>query len=535
MNMSAEIRSSQSTLSINDDENRVRTDADSDALNDEIDGYKEVLISGGSATAKKLLYKLKDRSWDTASKHVKFRLITNIAACDLKLGNTKEAIRGFREAFEISCDKEVAHGNIILAEILNRDVVAAHQKAADSLKQFPDSEVIISYYISTCSQESPEFIPEKFAGELADTSGVVAYGIYGYYKNYTQSSSVLEWASRAYELDSEKFEIRLSYATEILEDVSIDQTVLIGKQISVEREEVLNKAKAILGELFKETIATEEHTSIELIANNLALCHRLMGNYTEAIKVIDGALNIISSDESLEKFRIALHIDLEQWKIAESLISHIEPSADPQYILMKVECFRGQEKYAEARREIESYLDRHPDIDERDIFIAYLAELIYRDSGYSEARAFGEKEIAKDAGIHTQISIAKIHRWNDGLAEAQSLVFQSLTLIGDTSSYNDKFFVAEEAYYCGLFDRAADILFNLIQQYVDSPPLRRLLACLYELDDRVMFSDLLSKLPQEVKDLPYYAKYSAAYYTKIGDDKGRKWNLIAIYRITHQT
>ena len=200
------------------------------------------------------------------------------------------------------------------------------------------------------------------------------------------------------------------------------------------------------------------------------------------------------------------------------LISHIEPSADPQYILMKIECFRGQEKYAEARREIESYLDRHPDIDERDIFIAYLAELIYRDSGYSEARAFGEKEIAKDAGIHTQISIAKIHRWNDGLAEAQSLVFQSLTLIGDTSSYNDKFFVAEEAYYCGLFDRAADILFNLIQQYVDSPPLRRLLACLYELDDRVMFSDLLSKLPQEVKDLPYYTKYSAAYYTKIGDD-----------------
>jgi hypothetical protein len=63
-------------------------------LNEEIDGYRELLREDKPRTAIKLLTKLKERVWSTASARVRFRIVSNLGAANHKIGEY-DAARGF--------------------------------------------------------------------------------------------------------------------------------------------------------------------------------------------------------------------------------------------------------------------------------------------------------------------------------------------------------------------------------------------------------------------------------------------------------
>ena len=487
--------------------------------NQEIDGYRDMLKSGKSETARSLLVKLKKRCWDNISGYIKFRIITNIATCDLRLGNEAEAITGFREAFQYAEDNDIANANLILADIMEKDFFSAHEKATSASEKFPNNETILSYYIASYPLKDRSFDPSRLVPEELTDSGTIAYSIHRYYRRASDSQCARKWIERAYSLDPEKFEIRTAYSSDLLEPLSLDQSLLVGKQFSQEKLDQLSKCKEILVGLFNEALESEEPVYFELISNNLVLTHRLLDDNDQATEVINKALEVIPNSEFLVRLKVAFHIDLEEWQDALATLSEYELTDGFQELLMKIEIFRGLSDHSKARELVDQYLSSNPESENKDILNSYLVELIDHSMGYEEAIAYGEKSINKELSIQTYLAMSKAHRRNNNIAAAKQCTSIALKNMSETTSYGETFMIAEEAYFCGHLVQAKDLFKRLSIEPVDSPPLRRLTACLYELDDRQNLMEFFDKLPPDIIENSFYSKYSAAFFTKIGDDE----------------
>jgi len=513
------LEGSQPSISFGDEHSASETDAIEEVYNQEIDGYRDTLKSGKSKTAKGLLVNLKDKCWDNVSDNIKFRIVTNIAACDIRLGNEAEATSGFRDAFQYAEDNEIANANLILADIMENDLSSAYEKAILAVKKFTNNETILSYYIASYPLEDKSFDPTKCVpDELADSSAI-AYSIHGYYRRSSDFQSAREWIARAYSLDPEGFEIRFAYSSDLLEPFSLDQSVLVGEQISQEKLDQLSACKGILAGLFNEIFESEESEYFESISNNLALTHRLLGDNNNATDVVNKALDVFPDSEPLLRLRIALHIDLEEWQEALAILSEYGSADDFQVLLMKIETFRGLGDHAKARELVEQYLNSYPESDKKDFLNSYLVELMHQSVGYEAAIAHGERSVDKELSIQTYLAMSKAHRRNDNIAAAKKCTSIALKNMRVITPYGETFMIAEEAYFCELLIQAKKLFTRLTLEYVDSPPLRRLTACLYELDDRPSLIELFDKLPAEVIENSFYSKYSAAFFTKIGDDE----------------
>lgn len=485
--------------------------------NEEIDAYRDTLRAGKPKTSKELLLNLKDRCWDNVSDYIKFRIITNIAASDLRLGNDTEAISGFRSAFQYAEDNEIANANLILADIVEKDFAAAHSKSISALKQFPSSEAIVSYYIASHPLGDSSFNPVECVPEELSESGRVAYSIYGYYRGSSDSLSAREWIQRAYKLDPEGFEIRVAYSADLLEPLSLDQAIFVGEQVSLDKREQLAECREILSSLFNEIVASEEQVYFESISNNLVLTLRMLGDRAEAFSVVETALNYLPDSQPLLQLKAGLHIDVEEWQKALSILGEEEPTNSFKLLLMKIEAFGGLGDYSKPQELINQYLESNPTSDKRDFLESYLVDLLYNSNSYDKAIEYGEKSVLKDISVQTYIAMSKVHRRNDNIECAKQCTLSALKNLDDDHSYGKKFIVAEEAYFCGLLMQAKSIFEKLTLEYIDSPPLRRLIACLYELDDRQGLLELLDSLPIDLFNESFYSKYAAAFYTRVGD------------------
>lgn len=507
------------SINLGDGHSASRSDGIEEVYNQEIDGYRDTLRSGQSRTARSLLLKLKDRCWDNASEYIKFRIVTNIAACDIRLGNETEAMSGFRNAFQYAEDNEIANANLVLADIMEKDLSSAHEKATLAVKKFPGNETIFSHYVASYPLEDKSFDPSKCVPEELADSGTIAYSIHGYYRRSSNFESAREWIAKAYSLDPERFEIRFAYSSDLLEPFTLDQSILVGQQISQEKLGRLSECKGILSGLFDEILKSEESIYFESIANNLVLTHRLLGDNNEATEVVNKALDVLPESELLLKLRIALYIDLEEWQEALVTLSKYESVDDFQVLLMKIEAFRGLGDHSKARELVEQHLSSNPESDKKDALNSYLVELIHQSISYEEAIAYGEKSVDEELSIQTYLAMSKAHRRNDNIAAAKQCTSIALENMGDMPPYGETFMIAEEAYFCELLIPAKNLFKKLTLEYIDSPPLRRLTACLYELDDRAGLVELFDELPTNVIKKSFYSKYSAAFYTKIGDDE----------------
>ena len=508
----------KTSISSGDGHSVSKYDGIEEIYNEEIDGYRDALNSGKCVTAKELLTKIKGRCWDNSSSYIKFRIITNIAACDLRLENQIDAINGFRNAFQYAEDNEIANANLILAYILEKDYASAYRLAIASVKKFPRSETILSYYIISYPLEDKQINPVKLIPEELSNSAVIAYSIYEYYRRKKNTKRVKKWIKKAYGLSPNQYEIKLSYAFDLLESIALSQAFTVGKQISDKKMGKLTECKKILYEMFGEITASEELVFLESVSNNLAVSLKLLNDHGEAIDVVKKALISFPDSKSLLRLKATLHIDLEEWQEALEMLSKSQFTDRFEKLLVETEALNGIGNHFEAKELVEQYLKIESDPARNDVLTSYMVELLYQLESYEAAISYGNQSVDKKSSVWAYLSMSKIHRHKGIATEARNCTLIALGNRRDIASYGETFMTAEEAYLCGLLTQSKELFSLLTKMYVDSPPLRRLVACLYELDDRSGMTKLLENLPADVAEKSFFSKYSIAFFTKVGDE-----------------
>jgi tetratricopeptide (TPR) repeat protein len=80
---------------------------------------------------------LKGHVWDSASARVRFRIVTNIGAAHLELGEEELAAHAFLEAVNYDPDDRIGMANVALAHILRGELERAVAAAEVALRQDP--------------------------------------------------------------------------------------------------------------------------------------------------------------------------------------------------------------------------------------------------------------------------------------------------------------------------------------------------------------------------------------------------------------
>lgn len=484
--------------------------------NNEIDTYRDILNSGKASTARSLLLDLKERSWAGMSDHIKFRITTNIAACNLALGEERNAVQGFRTAFQYDEDNEIANANLVLSDIIEENIQEAHNKARSLLERFPYSEVVLSYYYLTLPADSGFVNTESLVPNELAQSGVIAHSLYLYHKRVSNQAEASHWIERAYEYAPDLFEIRLAYATHCLENILLDDALSIGFPPSPEQISALNKCQKFFSELFEERINSESVVNLDGITNNLSLIKFILDEHGDALSLIDRALLRIPNNEALLEMRLSFCVNVENFDEAVRFMERNLLPTTFRITLLRAYTLQARQEYQKGREVVEEYLQLTSIGHEKDILESLLVDFLNQTSGYESARSHAECLALYKSGIHVNIVLSKICRSHGDESEAKECVARALSNLKKASA-GEKFLVAEEAYHCGLLYQAKNIFAQLTKMDVDSPALRRLVACLHELDDRLELQGVFDSISEEVANLPFYLKYSSAHYVKTGD------------------
>jgi hypothetical protein len=142
-------------------------------LHGEIDGYRDMIKAGRPRTALDLLDKLRLRCWEKASSRVRFRVLTNIGAAKLQLGDDAEAAFDFLVAIQYDPTNRIGMANVALAYIITERDKEALKAAEAALVQDPTNADAACYLIQAHHGNPSATDPSKLvSAELLDTPQV---------------------------------------------------------------------------------------------------------------------------------------------------------------------------------------------------------------------------------------------------------------------------------------------------------------------------------------------------------------------------
>ena len=123
---------------------------DDSAIHDEvvsqINEYA-ALVRDQPSVALKLLESLLERHGSTASNHIRFRIVSNIAGCHLNLGNDEVAAKGFNEAFDLDPENPKAVANKALGFLISKDWDNLRLFAEANFPEYPDNAQLAAFFI----------------------------------------------------------------------------------------------------------------------------------------------------------------------------------------------------------------------------------------------------------------------------------------------------------------------------------------------------------------------------------------------------
>ena len=138
-----------------------------------IDAIRELLATNPKA-ALELLLQLKERLGDNASNYIRFRVATNIAVCQMELGDVEKPATGFITARELAPDDPRAIANKALGFLLRNDWQAVKSYAEPMLSEHPDNAALAAYYIHSLKSDKTVLDPMAHVPEAVRNTPQVA-------------------------------------------------------------------------------------------------------------------------------------------------------------------------------------------------------------------------------------------------------------------------------------------------------------------------------------------------------------------------
>jgi tetratricopeptide (TPR) repeat protein len=472
-------------------------------IHGEIDGYRDLLRKGKVNTAKELLEDLKARVWQTASPRVRFRIITNIGAACLELGEEELAANAFLEAINFDSEDRIGMANVALAHILRAEPEQAIAAAETALQRDPANAAAAAYLISGHIGDQSVADPFSLVPEdLRESAEVLASGI-----SFLSQRGDARWRALAREAaekhPNEKI-LRRRAAEAVLDEVVSSERFELGGRVSGNVTlDHLRNAILVLQELWKEARVSEGRRVDTALPHNLARALWALNESRAAATVLDQALERTPDDQDLRELRAALHFEADEPDAALALVG--DDVGRPGLALMQAKALLKASP--ERARQILcgrafSGVPEHQKLGAELLVV----EIFIQERQPEQALQHAEQLVRDyEWSVEPLVELARLQRLlgKDGADQTLTRAVEKLT---PETRFLERLQVANALEEVGRHDDVISVLENYVDYTHGSPALRLLTFAYINADRRKAAYELLQNLPPELASQPPYLK-----------------------------
>ncbi len=432
-------------------------------------------------TALRELEQIKKDHWVTADSILKFRILTNIAASESKVGKESDAGKHFIEALQYNPNDEKALCNAATGYLIQEDKEEARKYIQKALMINPASDRAFS--LTIYAAPTGAFIEElqKNIPSINLRSAPVSYAIGFVLRARGELEESIPWFRQAADMAPTDIEMSTSLAETLLQTIIDDQSVVFGQQLTEKTRNLLNE----IDDIFKKAWNTVSNKEIKVYRTswllNRSLVNKLLSNYDIAIRTVDEALELRPDDLSVIKQKAILLF--EGGRKDEALVfikDIIKDTSKPEMVIPAAALLASTSHYDEALEILNSLKNKTDDKKAIAEANRMLVDLLGAVGKFEDARILSDQiMIAEPDNIGYYIDRANLHSAIKDTDGVQKYIDQAKIRANESSSKRELIELANALYKFEKFADASDIFTLVADKNTDSDLTRKLLNSYY--------------------------------------------------------
>ena len=487
-----------------------------------IDNAKDLLRNNKPQSAIDSLENLKQRIWESTSPTVRYSILTNIAAALFTLNKTEEAAMSVLEAFQYNPEDEKALANRALAHASLGETKDAEKYANKALEKNP---VNIHAYatlieISTDGETLEEVIAK--VPEYLQEDPQIAYAISNIAKQRENLEEARKWREIMADHDKEDLpDYKAALASILIEQVFENSPTVYTKQLNDPQKEQLKRAVQLLTEAWDCVINTELHAvRIDWIINR-STAYYFLGEWKNAIKDLDAALEIEPAHSLLLKNRAILAFEQGEKESAIEFLEKIQSGQEAceAPILIAI-ALLSSERYDEAITTLDNFLQTNPSAESQEEANRWLVRIYTEDGRFEDAERISKvMRESSPRNILNLVEAARLSRASGNSDEALSLLREAYDCAQNSESLLEIVELADQLYINKQFREAAILYEKIADPSLNSEWTRSLLKSYYNAGEIGKTLELCQQLRVKYGPIENVSKIEFEIYEAIGDLK----------------
>ena len=486
-----------------------------------INNAKDLLRKNRPQSAIDSLENLKQRIWENASPTVKFSILTNIAAALFALNKEQEAAMLLIEAFQYNPEDEKALSNRAVAHFLLQEVEMAEEYGKKTLEKNPTN---ISAYRTLIEISTEEETLEKVVAKVPEYlrgKPQIAYALSNVAKHRGNLEETRKWRETVIVNDHENTpDFKAALAAILIEQVFENSLTVYTKQLDDSQKEQLKRTIKLLTEAWNCVINTELHAvRIDWIINR-STAYDLLGEWKNAIKDLDAALEIEPAHSLLLKNRAILAFKQGDKESAIEFLEKIQsgPEASEAPILIAT-ALSSEKRFDEAITTLNNFLQTNPSPELQEEANRWLVRIYTEDKRFEDAERISTamRKVSPE-NILDIVEASRISKAIGKPDEAISHLKEAYKYAQNSEEFLEIAELADQLYIHKLFKEAAVLYEKLADTSLNSEWTQGLLKSYYNAGEIGKALELCCKLREKYEE-PLENVYKTEYdiYAAIGD------------------
>lgn len=485
-----------------------------------IDNAKDLLKNNKPQSAIDSLENLKQRIWTDASPTVKFSILTNMAAALFALNKTEEAAMLVIETFQYNPEDEKALANRALAHASLGETKDAEKYANKALKK---NQVNIHAYVTlveiSTDEETLEDIIAKVPEYLREKPQI-AYAISNIAKQRGNLEEAKKWRETVIASDHENTpDFKAALAAILIEQVPEDSLAVYTKQLGDLQKEYLTRAVQLLTEAWNCVINTELHAVRTDWIINRSTAYYFLGEWKNAIKDLDAALEIEPAHSLLLKNRAILAFEQGEKESAIEFLEKIQsgPEASEVPILITI-ALLSSERYDEAIVTLSNFLQTNPSLESQEEANRWFVRIYTENGRFEDAERIST--IMRESSPKNILNLVESARLSSAIGnndEALSLLREAYDYVQNSEEFLEIAELADQLYVHKLFKEAAVLYEKLADTSLNSEWTQWLLKSYYNAGEIGKALELCQQLRAKYGLLKNVSWTEYNIYEAIGD------------------
>lgn len=499
----------------NSSSNSVSSELNSE-YHEQLNYARDLIDNFKPQTALDFLIDLKKRIWHKALEKTKFRILTNIGASYLALGDSIKGAKFLIEAHQYE-ESEKSWGNLATGQLIFGNVTEAEQAAKEVLIINPSNEGAYSILIQVMGDRLPiadiiKEIPPAYLS-LPIVQATISQ-VACKQKDYPKA---LRWTNLVLN-DKEnlglRIEVKLLLASILLEAIFQGKSLAESELINKEKKKIIVEAGDILNNVWNELEKTQlKPLKIQCLANR-SFVYRILGDKDNSLSTLESALELEPGNTHFLAQKAALYFEKGKLDPAKKILIElidIEESAP----LLYAEILRREGKINGAQDVINSALTKIKTIAIEIELKRYLIDLYLESNRIDDAE--GIANLLDESILVNLVSQSSVLRAKKEFDRAKQKLEIARNLIQKSNSPIELVSLAGEYYHLGLYSEAAEYYELLADPLGDTSLTRRLLDCYIGLGNDNKILEITRGLRKKNGINKDFTELESSIYEKIGD------------------